>query len=1295
MAERLAPRVSPLRPFDVDTAALLESVAPEHADAVAQLLRERDNLFHLQEALLAVEGVEGMEERLRVFAQAITRIGFGRVVITLRDAALDPTLVITAGLTADEERSLRERPVAGAAWRARFGAMARFRISQSYYLDSRDPWVRSEFTGNVPSTLEAGDDPEWTAGDMLIVPLVDAEGRMIGTLMLDEPADRRRPTLVRIRTVELFAQQVTYHIHQVRLMDLARRRAERLQRLHEVGAMLARSLDEREVTRELARQVARIFPNDAIVVAHPDLERGVVTTALGIVGGMELPEAERPVGDDPVTVVARTGHPLRIDDAAAWRAARAASSVASRPAFTSRPTPVALEFHEHDPFVRGSVLAVPMMVGIRLLGVIVLNSHQRAAYDAEDEEMLLTIGAHAATALHNARMYAESQREQRQAEALADIARAVGGSLRLGEVLQLILRHASALLRSQGGIVGLRRDDHVEVVAGNGPAGLMTGMHIPLQGSMCGRVLETGTWLVVDDVPQQPGVYRPAQRVADVRSMVMVPLTTAEGHIGVLGVGNRESRYTDADARVLQRLADHVAVAIVNARLFEEVDEATREWTVAFDAVASGMVVLDESGRIRRCNERALPLLGLPHAAAARGKDFLTTLLGAPVADTARSTLSTTLERGEMVRATLRSTGMRLFEVAASAHPAGGAVVTFEDVTARRALEERHRRVVETVSDAIVITDLKQRIAFTNPAAQALFGSAMLVGRPVRDFVDPADLETLRAVEDRALSGHAVHYTSSLLRADGVRREVEVSVAPLREVGEVTGLVASLRDVTEVRERAAALERSEARYTRLVESAPDGIFTLDEQGRFTSVNRALETASGRTRDEIIGREFVILIDPRDRIVTWRTFEEAKATGQSRRVELRYAGPDGQERRASLMATPMTDRAGSVAVLGVVRDVTDEHRLTEQLLRQEKLAAIGQLVSGVAHELNNPLAGVMAFAQLLLAGPGLEEEQRQSVETIHQESRRAAKIVSNLLTFARQHPPARVATDINQVLLDTLELRRYALRLHEIEVETALDDALPLTWADSSQVQQVLLNLIGNAEQALIDWEGARRIRVTTGRREEMLVITIADSGPGIPEALIAQVFNPFFTTKPVGQGTGLGLSISDGIVREHRGRIRVTSVPGEGATFIVELPITMATTPLPASVPARARRTSARAILIVDDEASLRGALSSYLSAEGHRPDAVHTVRDARDRITGRRYDLLLLDLHLPDGTGLALWQDLARRDPGLADRVVFMTADLESAEMAEALRQTGRPVLRKPFTFDELAQVCFGTPVA
>jgi two-component system NtrC family sensor kinase len=253
----------------------------------------------------------------------------------------------------------------------------------------------------------------------------------------------------------------------------------------------------------------------------------------------------------------------------------------------------------------------------------------------------------------------------------------------------------------------------------------------------------------------------------------------------------------------------------------------------------------------------------------------------------------------------------------------------------------------------------------------------------------------------------------------------------------------------------------------------------------------------------------------------------------------------------------------IGILGIARDVTEQHRASierEQLRRQleqsQKLEALGQLVSGVAHELNNPLAAVMAYAQLLLNKPALYTEERQAVDTILHETKRAAKIVSNLLTFARQHQPERSAADLNQVVTDTISLRHYSLTVQGIELILDLDNALPPTWADSFQMQQVLLNLVANAEHALQAWDGPRRLTVATRFENERLLLRVTDSGCGIEEKTLEQIFNPFFTTKGVGMGTGLGLSVSDGIVREHGGRIRVESAPGQGASFIVELPYT-------------------------------------------------------------------------------------------------------------------------------------------
>jgi two-component system NtrC family sensor kinase len=298
------------------------------------------------------------------------------------------------------------------------------------------------------------------------------------------------------------------------------------------------------------------------------------------------------------------------------------------------------------------------------------------------------------------------------------------------------------------------------------------------------------------------------------------------------------------------------------------------------------------------------------------------------------------------------------------------------------------------------------------------------------------------------------------------------------------------------------------------------------------------------------------VEPADRIAM-RDAHAAAMRGERHRGEVRFRDAQGMLRVGSLTLTPLADEGTIGSALGIVRDVTDERRLAEQLLQREKLAAVGQLVSGVAHELNNPLAGILAFSQLLMATPQPDHAVRDAVVTMNKEAKRAAKIISNLLLFARQRPPERTETDLNQVVRDAVELRRYAMRTHQIEVHVELDPSLPTLLADGPQLQQVFLNLITNAEHALQDYPGDKRLTILTRLAGELLVVTVADSGPGVPLELRDRIFNPFFTTKKVGDGTGLGLSISDGIVREHGGQIRLASPPGEGAVFVVELPVAL------------------------------------------------------------------------------------------------------------------------------------------
>src|SRR5438034_5374164 len=355
-----------------------------------------------------------------------------------------------------------------------------------------------------------------------------------------------------------------------------------------------------------------------------------------------------------------------------------------------------------------------------------------------------------------------------------------------------------------------------------------------------------------------------------------------------------------------------------------------------------------------------------------------------------------------------------------------------------------------------------------------------------------------------------------------------------------------------------------------------------------------------------------------------------------------------------------------------------------------MSAIGQLVSGVAHELNNPLAGISAFAQLLVAEKRFPPDQRTAAETIYSEARRASRIVQNLLTFARQHKAEKGPTAINQVLDDTLELRGYELRVRGIDVRREYDESIPESMADAHQLQQVFLNLITNAEQAMEQKEGHHhRLTVRTRCNGEAIRIEIEDSGAGIPAHLIERIFNPFFTTKPTGSGTGLGLSISLGIVREHEGRIWAENAPQGGARVVVELPIVAprGTGEFQTSQPTHSVTDRLR-VLVVDDEASVRVALQRYLSSRGHEVETTASGREALARMREDAFDAVIIEKRLPDVSGEQLCCELKARDPSYAERVIFTTGQLVDDSVRTFLASTGRPCVPKPFEFSAFDQV-------
>jgi two-component system NtrC family sensor kinase len=360
------------------------------------------------------------------------------------------------------------------------------------------------------------------------------------------------------------------------------------------------------------------------------------------------------------------------------------------------------------------------------------------------------------------------------------------------------------------------------------------------------------------------------------------------------------------------------------------------------------------------------------------------------------------------------------------------------------------------------------------------------------------------------------------------------------------------------------------------------------------------------------------------------------------------------------------------------------RTQEQLVHSEKLAAVGQLISGVAHELNNPLTAILGYSQLLTSSGQMGPQGIEYADKLYKQAQRTHRIVQNLLSFARQHKPERVAVQINHAIEETLALRDYDLRMGNIRVHLELAQDLPLTAADPHQLQQVFLNMVNNAVDAILERSTDGDLWVRTGINTERLFIEITDSGPGVQDS--SRVFDPFYTTKPVGKGTGLGLSICYGIITEHGGTIRVRNVPTRGASFTIELPFQ----PVPSFDSSRPGQKTAsggdRHILLVDQDDSVREAVGTILRGRHHRVQTARDILEARALLEKQDFDLIVADLQVSDGSnGNSLENWLAQHKPALSSKLIWMCAVAPSREAGEKSAANNGQILQKPFKATDL----------
>jgi two-component system cell cycle sensor histidine kinase/response regulator CckA len=386
------------------------------------------------------------------------------------------------------------------------------------------------------------------------------------------------------------------------------------------------------------------------------------------------------------------------------------------------------------------------------------------------------------------------------------------------------------------------------------------------------------------------------------------------------------------------------------------------------------------------------------------------------------------------------------------------------------------------------------------------------------------------------------------------------------------------------------------------------------------------------------------------------------------------------------------------LVALMRDVSERRRLEDQgrdlyhqLSQAEKLAALGQTVSGVAHELNNPLATILTWSERL-STRALDDVTKRGIDTILSESERAAKIVRNLLTFSRKRHTTRALIDLNQVVRETLSLRAYEQRVSNVKTLEALAGGLPGVFADPHHVKQVLLNLIINAEQAMLTANGRGTLVIRTWYEpdRESVVLEINDDGPGVSDDVQARIFDPFFTTKAVGQGTGLGLTVAYAIVQEHGGQIRVASDAGAGASFFVDFPASGGVSrPAAQPVPQPPVQDAGGArVLVVEDEPALSVAVSEALTDAGFQVDRAGDGQEALERIDTQVYDLLICDLKMPRMDGPALYREILATKPQLAKRMVFVTGDVAGTDAERFLEESACQWLSKPFRLGDLLRV-------
>jgi PAS domain S-box-containing protein len=618
-----------------------------------------------------------------------------------------------------------------------------------------------------------------------------------------------------------------------------------------------------------------------------------------------------------------------------------------------------------------------------------------------------------------------------------------------------------------------------------------------------------------------------------------------------------------------------------------------------------------------------------------------------------------------------------------------------------RRSEERYRTVLDEMEEAYYELDLSGKLAFFNDALvrKASRSREELMGLEYKSYTPAKDVGRLYEAfsqiykTGRPLKGIPIQ----LIKQDGTILSSEDTILPLRnKAGDIMGFRGVSHDVTERLQMMEALRLSEERYRTMLDEMEEAYYEVDLKGNFTFFSDALCRQLGYSREEIMGMSYKKYIPAENAKKVFEVYNSVFRTGEPYKLfTSSQIRKDGKRVYTEDSIFPMRDDEGKIiGFRGISRDVTERKQRDEERKQLEqkaqfasRLASVGELASGVAHEINNPLTAVIGYAHLLLDRKDIPVDIKRDVEVINEGAQRVAGIIKKLLVFARQTKPERTYVDINEIINTTLELRAYSLQSNNTKVILQLDPDLPMTVADPGQLQQVFLNLIMNAEAEVKQVQGGGKLAIKTERTGDNIRISFKDNGLGIAKENLERIFNPFFTTRKVGQGTGLGLSVCHGIVTEHKGRIWAESQVGKGATFIMELPVISESKQLdmPEPVKDETRKIGKARILVVDDELMVRQFVSQTLVQEGHEVEVVDSAEVALEQVNNKEYQAIMLDIKMPGMSGIELYRHFQKIAPPLADRVVFITGDVMGSSTMAFLSKTKAPYIIKPFDAKQL----------